>query len=90
MQYDYEVRNALILQDQETAFTVAHFRILDRFYHSNGSTGMAVEILSRHLKSIVACSKNAGIIICGDHPPHNEESNDVPLIALSTTPVELQ
>lgn len=70
VQYDYMVRNALIRQAQKTAFTVAHFRILDRFYHSNGSTGMAVEILSRHLKSIVACSKNAGIIICGDHPPH--------------------
>lgn len=90
VQYDYMVRNALIRQAQETAFTIAHFRILDRFYHSNGSTEMAVEILSTHLKDIIACSKNAGIIICGDHPPHNEESNDVPLIALSTIPVELQ
>ncbi|MCZ7362626.1 MAG: hypothetical protein O8C58_04745 [Candidatus Methanoperedens sp.] len=84
VQYDYIVRNALMSQMQKAAFTVAHFRILDRFYHSNGNTEMAVEILSTHLKDIAACSKNAGIIICGDHPPHNEENNDVPLIALST------
>lgn len=90
VQYDYEVRNALIRQIQKAAFTVAHFRILDRFYHSNGNTEMAVEILSTHLKDIAVFSKNAGIMICGDHPPHNEESNDVPLIAFSTTPVELQ
>jgi len=84
VQYDYKVRNALIRQNQKVSFTVAHFRILDRFYHSNGNTETAVEILSTHLKDIAACSKNAGIIICGDHPPHNEENNDVPLIALST------
>lgn len=90
VQYDYKVRNALIRHAQETAFTVAHFRILDRFYHSNGNTEKAVEILSTHLKDIAARSKNAGIMICGDHPPHNEENIDVPLIAFSTTPAELQ
>ena len=90
VQYDYIVRNALVRQAQETAFTVAHFRILDRFYHSNGNTETAVEILSTHLKDIAVCSRNAGIMICGDHPPHNEENIDVPLIAFSTTPVELQ
>jgi hypothetical protein len=89
VQYDYMVRNALIRQAQKTAFTVAHFRILDRFYHSNGNTEMAVEILSTHLKDIAACSKNAGIMICGDHPPHNEENINVPLIALRTMPIEL-
>lgn len=85
VRYDYMVRKALIMQTQEAAFTVAHFRILDRFYHSNGNTETAVEILSTHLKDIAVCSRNAGIIICGDHPPHNEENNDVPLIAFSTT-----
>lgn len=89
VQYDYIVRNALVRQAQETAFTVAHFRILDRFYHSNGNTETAVEILSTHLKDIAAYSKNAGILICGDHPPHNEENNDVPLIAFSTKSIEL-
>ncbi len=85
VQYDYKIRNALIGQVPIIAFTVAHFRILDRFYHSNGSTKKAVEILSTHLKDVVACSKNAGIMICGDHAPHNEENNVVPLLALSTT-----
>jgi hypothetical protein len=89
VRYDYRVKNALIRQIQKVSLTVAHFRILDRFYHSNGNTEMAVEILCTHLKDIAACSKNAGIIICGDHPPHNEENIDVPLIAFSTTPVEL-
>jgi len=89
VQYDYKVRNALIKQAQKTAFTVAHFRILDRFYHSNGNTEKAAEILSTHLKDIVVCSKNTGIMICGDHPPHNEKNDDVPLIALCTMPIEL-
>jgi hypothetical protein len=84
VQYDYMVRNALIWQSEKITFTVAHFRILDRFYHSNGNTEMAVEILSTHLKDIATFSKNAGIIICGDHPPHNEKNNVVPLLALST------
>lgn len=88
VQYDNKVRNALLRQIQKADFTVAHFRILDRFYHSNGNTETAVEILSTHLKDIAASSKNAGIIICGDHPPHNEENIDVPLIVFST-PVEL-
>jgi len=61
VQYDHMVRNALIRQTQKAAFTVAHFWILDRFYHSNGNTETAVEILSTHLKDIAACSKNAGI-----------------------------
>lgn len=66
-------------------FTVAHFRILDRFYHNKRSTKEAVEILSTYLEDIIACSKNAGIIMCGDHAPHNEENNVVPLLALHTT-----
>lgn len=84
VQYDYMVRNALIRHTEKAAFTVAHFRILDRFYHSNGNIELVVKILSSHLKDIAACSTNAGIIICGDHPPHNEENDDVPLIAFST------
>jgi hypothetical protein len=90
VQYDYIVKNALIRQIQEVSFTVAHFRILDRFYHSNGNTETAVEILSSNLKDIAACSKNAGVMICGDHPSHNEKNIDVPLIAFSTIPVELR
>jgi hypothetical protein len=83
VQYDYKVRNALIRQAQKAVFTVAHFRILNRFYHSNESTKKAVEILSMHLKEIIAM-RNAGIMICGDHAPHNERNNYVPLIALNT------
>jgi 2,3-bisphosphoglycerate-independent phosphoglycerate mutase len=89
VEYDYKVKNALITHAQETTFTVAHFRILDRFYHDYRSTEKAVEILSAHLKDIAASSKNAGIMICGDHPPHNEENIDVPLVAFSTRSVEL-
>ena len=82
VRYDYQVKDALIEAEQKSVFTVAHFRILDRYYHDNKSTEEAVEILAMNLKDITISSKNTGIMICGDHPPHNEKNNIVPLITL--------
>ncbi len=86
IRYDKRVSDALVKAAQLTTLIVVHFRILDRFYHSKGNTEKAVDILSRHLKDIMISLKNTGILICGDHAPHNEEINVVPLIALRTRP----
>ena len=86
IRYDKHVRDALVKAAQLTTLIVVHFRILDRFYHSKGNTEKDVDILSEHLKDIMLSLKNTGILICGDHAPHNEEINVVPLIALRTKP----
>ncbi len=82
IKYDHQIKNALIETAQKSVFTVSHFRILDRFYHDNKNIEEAVEILSMNLKDVIICSKDTGIMICGDHPPHNEKENIVPLITL--------
>jgi hypothetical protein len=65
IKYDHQIKNALIEAAQKSVFTVAHFRILDRFYHDNKNIEEAVEILSMNLKDVIICSKDTGIMICG-------------------------
>lgn len=81
--YDLKIKDALIEVAQKSVFTVAHLRILDRYYHDKKNITEAVEILSMNLKDIIIASKDIGIMICGDHPPHNEKNNIVPLITLT-------
>jgi hypothetical protein len=83
IKYDHKIKDALIEVAKKSVFTVAHLRILDRYYHEKKNIVEAIEILSINRKDIIIASKDIGIMICGDHPPHNEKNNIVPLITLT-------
>jgi len=53
IKYDHKIKDVLIEAAQKSVFTVAHLRILDRFYHDKKNIVEAVEILSMNLKDII-------------------------------------
>jgi len=80
---DNDAVRAVIEVSKRANFITAHLRVLDRFYHQSKKSDKAIKILSHHIKDITAQIEDAGILICGDHPPHHLKNDDVPLIAIS-------
>jgi len=84
--YDKDAAKAVIEVSKRANFITAHLRVLDRFYHQNRKPDKAIKILSQHIRDITSQIEDAGILICGDHPPHHLKDDDVPLIAISKEP----